>query len=61
VLNYYARWLPLKALPVALPTRPWPLLLVTLKNRTVSPVVQRFIKCARETANSIAGTQQARK
>jgi DNA-binding transcriptional LysR family regulator len=61
VLNYYAHWLPLKALPVALPARPWPLNLVTLKNRTVSPVVQRFIKCARETVNSIAGTQQARK
>ena len=37
VLNYYADRLPLKALPVALPARPWPLLVVTLKDRSVSP------------------------
>jgi DNA-binding transcriptional LysR family regulator len=61
VLNYYAHRLPLKALPVALPARPWPLLLVTLKNRSVSPVVERFIKCAREVTKSIAESAPARK
>jgi DNA-binding transcriptional LysR family regulator len=38
----------LKVLPVDLPARPWPVNIVTLKNRTLSPVVERFIECARE-------------
>ncbi len=38
----------LHVLPVDLPVRPWPVNIVTLKNRTLSPVVERFIECARE-------------
>ena len=38
----------LKVLPVDLPVRPWPVNIVTLKNRTLSPVVARFIECARD-------------
>lgn len=48
--NHYA----LKALPVDLPDRPWPVVIVTLKNRTLSPVVQRFIECARDVAGSLS-------
>jgi DNA-binding transcriptional LysR family regulator len=44
---------PLKTLPVDMPTRPWPVTILTLKNRTLSPVVERFIACAREVANSM--------
>jgi DNA-binding transcriptional LysR family regulator len=44
----------LKALPVDLPDRPWPVVIMTLKNRTLSPVVERFIECAREVAKSLA-------
>jgi DNA-binding transcriptional LysR family regulator len=44
----------LKVLPVDLPPRPWPVAIVTLKNRTLSPVVERFIDCARDVAKSIA-------
>jgi DNA-binding transcriptional LysR family regulator len=54
VLDHYAHRLPLKALPVALPARPWPLLMVTLKDRSVSPVVDRFIKMAREFTSTMA-------
>jgi DNA-binding transcriptional LysR family regulator len=61
VLNYYAHRLPLKALSVALPARPWPLLLVTLKDRSVSPVVERFIKCAREVTRSMSNRPPVRK
>jgi DNA-binding transcriptional LysR family regulator len=61
VLNYYARRLPLKALPIALPARPWPLVIVTLKGRSVSPMVERFIKCAREVAKSMAERSKVRK
>jgi DNA-binding transcriptional LysR family regulator len=38
----------LKVLPVNLPVRPWPVNIVTLKNRTLSPVVGRVIECARD-------------
>jgi DNA-binding transcriptional LysR family regulator len=46
---------PLKKLPVDMPMRPWPVTIVTLKNRTLSPVAERFIACAREVANSMIG------
>jgi DNA-binding transcriptional LysR family regulator len=38
----------LKVLPVALPLRPWPVHVASLKNRTLSPVVDRFIAFARD-------------
>lgn len=40
----------LKILPVALPTHPWPIGLLRLKNRTLSPAGERFIACARQVA-----------
>src|SRR5262249_42152918 len=39
---------PVKELPIELPMAPWPSLLVTLKNRTLSPAVERFIEYVRE-------------
>jgi hypothetical protein len=42
----------LKKLPVGLPTPPWAVVILTLKNRMLSPVVERFIECAREVAKS---------
>jgi DNA-binding transcriptional LysR family regulator len=41
---------PLRILPVDLTVRPWPIAIVTLKNRTISSAVQNFIDCVRETA-----------
>ena len=38
----------LKVLPVDLPVRPRPINIAILKNRTLSPVVERFIECARD-------------
>jgi DNA-binding transcriptional LysR family regulator len=49
----------LKVLPVDLPAWPWPISIVTLKNRTLSPVVERFIACAHEVAKSMAGGLRA--
>jgi DNA-binding transcriptional LysR family regulator len=37
----------LKELPVDVPMPAWPIAILTLKNRTLSPVVKRFIDCAR--------------
>jgi len=44
----------LKALPIKLPGLHWPIAIVTLKNRTLSPVVERFIECARAVAKSFS-------
>jgi DNA-binding transcriptional LysR family regulator len=49
-----AQFCSLKVLPVKLPLRPWLVTIVTLKNRTLSPVVERFIECARELAKTLA-------
>ena len=38
----------LKVLPVELPIPPWPCAIVTLRNRTLSPAVERFIEHLRE-------------
>lgn len=43
----------LKELPLALPMPQPPALLVTPKNRTLSPPVERFIECAREIARAM--------
>jgi DNA-binding transcriptional LysR family regulator len=51
-LRLFADRFALAALPVELPTRPWPVALVTLKNRTLSPVVERFLECIREVTKS---------
>ena len=45
---------PLKVLPVNVPIPPWPAGIMTLKNRTFTPVVQLFIDCAREVAKPLA-------
>ena len=50
----------LKILHVDLPIRPWPFAIFALKNRSLSPVVERFIECAREVAKSIAISPRSR-
>jgi DNA-binding transcriptional LysR family regulator len=54
VMNLYARRLSLKELPVDFPARPWPVAVVTLKNRTPSPVVELFIEHLRAFSKSLA-------
>jgi DNA-binding transcriptional LysR family regulator len=44
----------IKKLPVELPIASAPIGIITLKNRTPSPVVQRFIDCARDVAKPLA-------
>jgi DNA-binding transcriptional LysR family regulator len=51
----------LKILPVDLPVRQWPVAIVTLKNRTLSPAVERFIECARDFTRPMREGQQGRK
>jgi DNA-binding transcriptional LysR family regulator len=46
-LSFNADRFSLKVLPIDLPVRPWPVTLITLKGRALSPVAERFIECAR--------------
>jgi DNA-binding transcriptional LysR family regulator len=43
----------LKMLPVDVPPRSFLVTIMTLKNRTLSPVVRRFIECAREVSRAL--------
>ena len=53
VLRLGAHLPPLKVLPVTLPSPPWPVGVMTLKNRTLSPVTKLFIASAREVAKPL--------
>ena len=44
----------LKTLSIKLPQQPWPVATIRLKNRTVSPMAQLFMDCAREVAKPLA-------
>jgi len=53
VLRFSVNQSPFKVLPIKFLVRPWSVGIVTLKARTVSPVVQTFISCAREVAQPL--------
>jgi DNA-binding transcriptional LysR family regulator len=53
-LRLSANYLPFKALPVELPSPPRRVILVNLKNRTLSPTAQLFISCLREVTKPLA-------
>jgi DNA-binding transcriptional LysR family regulator len=54
VLRYNARQWAIKALPVDLGMKPMSVAIITLRNRTISPVVQLFIEQVRAVANKAA-------
>jgi len=54
MLQFSAERLQLRILPVSLPILPWPVGIVTLKNRLLTPIAQLFIDCAREAAKPLA-------
>jgi DNA-binding transcriptional LysR family regulator len=51
----------LKELPLDLPIPQLPASIVTLKNRTLSPVVERFIECARDIAKVMRSSSEKSK
>jgi DNA-binding transcriptional LysR family regulator len=57
VLRDPSRNPPLKALPVALPNKPMPIGLITVKNRTLTPLAQLFIDNMRDFAKPLAKSQ----
>jgi len=54
MLKMRGRHSQLKALPVALPNARMPIGIITLKNRTLTPLAQIFIEAIRATAKSMA-------
>jgi DNA-binding transcriptional LysR family regulator len=54
IMHFSAEQLSVKVLPVDLSVRPWPVSIVTLKNRILSPVAQRFIDHLRAFTRSMA-------
>jgi len=52
---------PMKILPVELPVRPWPFAIFTLKNRTVSPVVERLMAHLRDFARLLPVNKSTRR
>jgi len=54
ILRVYGKRHSLKALPISLSVQTSPVAIVTLRNRTLGPVVQSFIQCAREVARTLA-------
>jgi DNA-binding transcriptional LysR family regulator len=59
VAAFYARRFGLKILPVDLPRHPWPVVVLTLKHRTLSPVVTAFIDCARAVTKPLTKASAA--
>jgi DNA-binding transcriptional LysR family regulator len=57
VLRFSTRRPDLKVLPVKQPLSHMPVGIITLKNRTLSPVAQLFIDTAREIAKPLAKTK----
>ena len=61
VLHRNAKEWSLKALPVNVSLSPPPVAVITLRNRTIRPVVQLFIEELRAVVKTIPGTEKARK
>jgi DNA-binding transcriptional LysR family regulator len=55
-LRLLGKRLGIKALPIDLPVWPFPVAIVMLKNRTVSPVVELFLKHVRAFTASVVGS-----
>jgi DNA-binding transcriptional LysR family regulator len=54
---HHAKHLPLRLLPVKFPAHPRPIGIVTLRNRTLSPLAQHFVELAHKLAKKLPGVQ----
>jgi DNA-binding transcriptional LysR family regulator len=57
VLDLNAERFALRALPVELPARPWPVFLVTVRNRTLNPAAALFLKKLRQHVSPTTAPQ----
>jgi len=61
VVRTFGKRYSLKVLPIELPAHRSPVGIVMLKNRTLGPVVELFVECARDVARTIDGQTSTRK
>jgi DNA-binding transcriptional LysR family regulator len=54
MLHLYGFRLPLKALPIKLPSREWPVAMVTLKNKALNPIAMLFAEHLRAGLKTLA-------
>jgi DNA-binding transcriptional LysR family regulator len=52
VMRFGGKSMRLKVLPVKVRSPPAPVGFITVKGRTLAPLAERFIECARKVANS---------
>ena len=57
MLKFHAEHASIKKLPVELPMTQRSVGIITLKKRTLSPLAQLFIECAREVAKPLSRRQ----
>ena len=60
VMRFGGKGMRLKVLPVKTLSPPAPVGLITVKDRTLTPLAERFIECTRKVVNSNAGRASAR-
>ena len=53
VVRQNAKRYGIKVLPIEIPMPRWPVAVVTLKDRTISPVTQHLIECSREVSKGL--------
>ena len=60
MMSLYARRMSVKVLPIKLAIRKWPVVVATLKNRTLSPVADMFIENLRTGVRALDGKSPSR-
>jgi len=61
VMRFGGKRMQIKVLLVKMSSPPAPVGFVTVKDRTLTPLAERFIDCARKIANSASGRAPARR
>jgi DNA-binding transcriptional LysR family regulator len=61
VMRFGGKQMRLKALPVEVLSPPAPVGFIKVKDRTLTPLAERFIECTRKVADSDAGSTSARR
>jgi DNA-binding transcriptional LysR family regulator len=61
IMRFGGQRMHMKVLPIKVSSPPAPVGFVTVKDRTLTPLAERFIDCAREIANSAAGRASTRR
>ena len=61
VMRFGGKRMRIKVLPIKVLSPPAPVGFITVKDRTLSPLAERFIDCSRKVANSKTGRPLARR